>query len=180
MVAGFAEVTIGKTFWLPGLDFSQRPPKHNVSPAGGVGLQKIVLGLRCHRITMVKTGESRQGFNLAFTLRANFCRPTCGRVLREPEMCPVLVKVEQVRKHRPFEMPLIQDHFAGVPRFGEAHRKLEATKSKRAMKRELMVVAVLQTYLNSTAANTRCGTVSLTCNPLRRVKSYGTVSNTSA
>jgi hypothetical protein len=48
-----------------------------------------------------------------------------------------------VRKHRPFEMPLIQDHFAVVPRFGEAHLKLEATKSKRAMKRELMVVATV-------------------------------------
>jgi hypothetical protein len=92
---------------------------------------------------MVKTGESRQGFNFAFTVRANFCGPTCGRVLREPEMCPVLVRVEQVRKQRPFEIPLIEDHFAGVPRFGEAHRKLEATKSKRAMKRELMVVATV-------------------------------------
>jgi hypothetical protein len=40
-------------------------------------------------------------------------------------------------------MPLIQDHFAGVSRFGEAHRQLEATKSKRAMKREFMVVATV-------------------------------------
>jgi len=36
-------------------------------------------------------------------------RPTCWRVLREPEMRPVLMVVEQVRRHQPFEVPLIQD-----------------------------------------------------------------------
>src|SRR5271167_2071752 len=60
---------------------------------------------------MVQPAESRKGLNLAFTLRVNFCRPTCWRVLRESKMSPVLMVVEQVGKHQPFEMPLIQnDH----------------------------------------------------------------------
>ncbi len=58
---------------------------------------------------MVQPAESRQGLNLAFTLRANFCRPTCWRVLRESEVSPVLMIVEQVRRHQTFEMPLVQD-----------------------------------------------------------------------
>jgi hypothetical protein len=71
--------------------------------------EKQLLNLRCHRITMVQATESRKGLNLLFTRRANFCRPTCWRVLRESEMRPVLVIVEQVGRHQPFEMPLIQD-----------------------------------------------------------------------
>jgi hypothetical protein len=71
--------------------------------------QKQLLNLRCHRITMVQATESRKGLNLPFTRRANFCRATCGRVLRESEMRPVLVIIEQVGRHQPFEMPLIQD-----------------------------------------------------------------------
>src|SRR5882724_8763035 len=55
--------------------------------------EKFLLSLRCHRITMVQPAESRKGLNLAFTL-ANFCRPTCWRVLRESQMSPVLVIVE--------------------------------------------------------------------------------------
>src|SRR5947208_4159554 len=59
---------------------------------------------------MVQPAESRQGLNLASTRTADFCRPTCWRVLREPKMRPVLVIVVQVRGHQPFEMPLIQDN----------------------------------------------------------------------
>jgi hypothetical protein len=58
---------------------------------------------------MVQPSESRQGLNLVFTRRADFCRPSCWRVLREPEMRAILVIVEQVGRHQPFEMPLIQD-----------------------------------------------------------------------
>src|SRR5437588_7835857 len=58
---------------------------------------------------MVQPAESRKGLNLAFSLRANCCRPTCWRVLGEPEMSPVLMVVEQVERHQSFEMPLIQD-----------------------------------------------------------------------
>jgi hypothetical protein len=41
---------------------------------------------------MVEPAESREGLNLAFTRSANFCRPTCWRVLRESKMSSVLVK----------------------------------------------------------------------------------------
>ena len=59
---------------------------------------------------MVQPAESRKGLNLTFTGRANFSRPTCWRVLRESEVSPVLVVVEQVGRHQPFEMALIQDN----------------------------------------------------------------------
>jgi hypothetical protein len=36
-------------------------------------VRKWLLSLRCHRITMMQPAESRQGLDLAFTLRANFC-----------------------------------------------------------------------------------------------------------
>jgi hypothetical protein len=72
--------------------------------------EKLFLRLRCHLVTMVQPAESRKGLNLAFTLNPNFCRPTCWRVLREPEMRSVLVIIEQVGTHQPFEMPLIQDN----------------------------------------------------------------------
>jgi hypothetical protein len=71
--------------------------------------EEWILSLRCHRITMVQPAESREGLNLAFSLRANRSRPTCGRVLREAEMCPVLMVVEQIRRHQPFEMSLVHD-----------------------------------------------------------------------
>ncbi len=57
-------------------------------------IRKWLLRLRCDCITMVQPAESRQGLNLAFTRRANFCRPTCWRVLRESKMSPVLVIIE--------------------------------------------------------------------------------------
>src|SRR5260370_885539 len=53
--------------------------------------------------------ESRKGLNLVLTLRANCCGPACGRVLREYKMRPVLMVVEHVGRHQPFEMPVIQD-----------------------------------------------------------------------
>ena len=74
------------------------------------GSRKQLLNLRCHRITMVQATESRKGLNLPFTRRANFCRPTCWRVLRESKMRTVLVIVEEVGRHQAFEMPLIQDN----------------------------------------------------------------------
>ena len=58
---------------------------------------------------MMQSTDSWKGLNLAFSLRANFCRPTCWRVFREAEMCPVLMVIEQVRRHQPFEMPLMQE-----------------------------------------------------------------------
>jgi hypothetical protein len=58
---------------------------------------------------MVQPAESRQELNLAFTRRADFRTPTCWRVLRESKMSLVLVIVEQVGRHQPFEMALIQD-----------------------------------------------------------------------
>jgi hypothetical protein len=46
---------------------------------------------------MVQPAESRKGLNLVFARRANFCRPTCWRVLRESEMSPVLVDTTRQR-----------------------------------------------------------------------------------
>src|SRR5271169_5240819 len=40
----------------------------------------------------------------------NRCRNSpSGCVLTEPEMSPVFVVVEQIQRHQPFQMPLIQD-----------------------------------------------------------------------
>src|SRR6516225_12042863 len=69
----------------------------------------LLLSLRCHRIAMVQPAESWKGLNLAFTGRANFCCTTSWRVLRQSKMSPVLMVIEQVGRHQPFEMPLIQD-----------------------------------------------------------------------
>src|SRR6266404_4052171 len=82
----------------------------NVNRALAGLIRKWLWSLRCDCITMVQPAESRQGLNLASTRTADFCRPTCWRVLREPKMRPVLVIVVQVRRHQPFEMPLIQDN----------------------------------------------------------------------
>src|ERR1700745_1982739 len=81
----------------------------NVSRKRAWSSEKWILSLRCPHITMVQPAESRKRVNLAFSLKANCCRPTCWRVLRESKMRPVLVIVEQIRRHQPFEMPLIQD-----------------------------------------------------------------------
>src|ERR1700682_4107765 len=58
---------------------------------------------------MMQSAEPRQGLNLAFSPRADCCWPTCCPVLRESGMSPILVVVEHVLRHQPFEMPLIQD-----------------------------------------------------------------------
>src|ERR1700687_1514268 len=58
---------------------------------------------------MVQAAESRQGLNLASSPRSDRRRPARWRVLVESKMSPVLVVVEQVGRHQPFEMPLIQD-----------------------------------------------------------------------
>ena len=65
----------------------------------GLVIRKWLLSLCCDRITMVQPAESRKGLNLAITRRANFCRPTCWRVLRESKMRPVLMVIEKVGKH---------------------------------------------------------------------------------
>ena len=72
--------------------------------------EKQLLNLRCHRITMVQATESRKGLNLPFTRRANgisVCRPA-GVSFASPRC--VLVTIEQVGRHQPFEMPLIRDN----------------------------------------------------------------------
>ena len=97
--------------------------------------EKQLLNLRCHRITMVQATESRKGLNLPFTRRANFCRPTCWRVLRESEMRPVLVIIEQVGRHQPFEMPLIQDdHVVQQVAAATSHPALRNTVLPRTAK----------------------------------------------
>jgi|SRR3984893_13453417 len=58
---------------------------------------------------MVQAAESRQRLNLAFSRRADSGWPTYWRVLRESEMSSILVVIEHVLRHQPFEMPLIQD-----------------------------------------------------------------------
>src|SRR6202035_4290856 len=85
---------------------------------------------------MVESAESRQGLNLAFTRRADFRRPTCWRVLRESKMSPVLVIVEQVGRHRPFEMALIQDdHVVKQVALATSHPALSNTVLPRTAKR---------------------------------------------
>jgi hypothetical protein len=71
--------------------------------------EQKLLGLRRHRTTMVQAAESRKGLNLAFRLRASCYSATCWRVLRKSEMSPVLVVVEEVCRHQPFEVPFIQE-----------------------------------------------------------------------
>jgi len=97
--------------------------------------EKQLLNLRCHRITMVQATESRKGLNLVFTLRANCRRPACGRVLRESKMSPVLMVVEHIGKHQPFEMPLIQDdHVVQQVASATSHPALRNTVLPRTAK----------------------------------------------
>src|SRR4029077_13707223 len=58
------------------------PPSAGLQ-AKAFGHQKMALEPMLPRITMVWPAESRKGLNLVFARRANFCRPTCWRVLRE-------------------------------------------------------------------------------------------------
>jgi hypothetical protein len=39
------------------------------------------------------------------------CRPTDWRVLRESEVCPILMVVADVFGHQPLEMLLVQDDY---------------------------------------------------------------------
>ena len=73
---------------------------------------------------MVQPAESRKGLNLAFTRRANCCRATCGRVLRQSKMSPVLMVVEQVGRQQSCEMPL---YSASRRATTERHRREWAT-----------------------------------------------------
>src|SRR4029077_8810674 len=63
------------------------------------------------RITVVQAAESRQGLNLAFSPRANCCWPTCWGVLLETQVRAIIVVIEHVLGHQPFEMPFIQDDY---------------------------------------------------------------------
>jgi len=105
---------------------------HEACSAGfqkkSLGLQiEIALESKPHRITMVQATRVSKGLNLALSPRADRCGRPAG-VLREPEMRPVLVVVEQVRRHQPFEMPLIQDDHVvqasrvGTPTQAQQHR----------------------------------------------------------
>ncbi len=67
--------------------------------------------LLCNRITVVQAAESRQGLNLAFSSRANCCWPTRWGVLRETQVRSIIVVIEHVLGHQPFEMPFIQDDY---------------------------------------------------------------------
>ena len=80
---------------------------------------------------MVQAAESRKGLNLAFSLRANFCRPTCWRVLREPKMSPVLMIVEQVRKHQGIALGALATIAQGIRRSAKRRKfKTEAELDK--------------------------------------------------
>ena len=95
----------------------------------------LLLILRCHLITMVQPAESRKGLNLASTRRANFCCTTCWRVLRESKMRPVLMVIEQVRRHQSFEMPLIEDdHVVQQVASATSHPALSNTVLPRTAK----------------------------------------------
>src|ERR1700704_1147260 len=84
---------------------------------------------------MVQPAESREGLNLAFTSRANFCSATCWRVLRESKMGPVLMVIEQVRRHQTFEMPLVQDdHVVKQVASATSHPTLSNTVLPRTAK----------------------------------------------
>src|SRR4029077_16478972 len=93
------------------------------------------LTLRCHCITMVQPAESREGFNLALSLRANCRRPTCWCVLRESKKRSVFVVVEKVGRHQAFKMPLIQDdHVVQQVASATSHPALRNTVLPRTAK----------------------------------------------
>src|SRR6266481_2154701 len=84
---------------------------------------------------MVQATESQKGLNLVFSFRANCHRPSRWRVLRESEMSPVLVVVEQVARQQPFEMPLIQDdHVVKPVALATSHLTLSNTVLPRTAK----------------------------------------------
>jgi hypothetical protein len=116
--------------------------------------EKQLLNLRCHGITMVQATESRKGLNVSFTRRANFCRPTCWRVLRESEMRPVLLIIEQVGRHQPFEMPLIQDdHVVPPSRVGNFPPRRSATPFCHGLRKAVRVGRLSLTAESTSAPN---------------------------
>ena len=73
--------------------------------------QRRIADLCCHGVTMVQPAEARKGPNLASNFGSQRDRPTCWRVLREPQMRPVLMVVVHVFGHQSLQMPLVQyDH----------------------------------------------------------------------
>jgi hypothetical protein len=60
---------------------------------------------------MVQPTEPWQGRNLAFSATAGRYWPTCWRVLREPEVRPVLVVVANVFGHESLQMPFVEDDY---------------------------------------------------------------------
>jgi len=91
--------------------------------------------------------------NLSFTRRADFCRPTCWRVLREPKMRPVLVIVVQVSRHQPFEMPLIQDnHVVQQVASATSHPALSNTVLPRTAKGRANWLAPVSLTAETTSA----------------------------
>src|SRR4029077_7583714 len=60
---------------------------------------------------------------------------TSWRVLSQSKMCPVLMVVKQVRRHQPFEMPLIQDdHVVQQVASATSHPALRKTVLPRTAK----------------------------------------------
>ena len=59
--------------------------------------QRRIADLCCHGVTMVQPAEARKGPNLASNFGSQRDRPTCWRVLREPQMRPiVMVQVDNL------------------------------------------------------------------------------------
>jgi hypothetical protein len=62
-----------------------------------------------YNLAVMEPAQSRPRDDLVSAGR-NRCRNSpSGCVLAEPEMSPVLVVVEQIPRHQPFQMPLIQN-----------------------------------------------------------------------
>jgi hypothetical protein len=59
----------------------------------------------------MKPTESRPGYDFPSGWRHHRAWSTTGCVLPEAKMSPVLVVVEQIQRHQPFEMPLIQEDY---------------------------------------------------------------------
>src|SRR3974390_1646720 len=112
---------------------------------------------------MVQPAESRKGLNLASARRANFCSATCWRVLRESKMRPVLVIIEQVGRHKSFEMPLIEDdHVVQQVASAPSHPALSNTVLPRTAKGRARWLASHQVGFSATIRKIRARTSLLT------------------
>jgi len=112
---------------------------------------------------MVQPAESRKGLNLASARRANFCSATCWRVLRESKMRPVLVIIEQVGRHKSFEMPLIEDdHVVQQVASATSHPALSNTVLPRTAKGRARWLASHQVGFSATIRKIRARTSLLT------------------